>query len=145
MVILTCFAMAYWPVFQKLERQWSAGDNSYCYLIAPLFCYLCWDIRHRFDFRKFSWSLFGLVPVILSISLIIMGEVGSVRALMFIGFWGSVVGLAVTLYGKKIRFLLFPLIVLFFIVPLPPFLNQILTKLKILMKKSTRNNWRMNY
>ena len=40
LVILTCFAIAYWPAFQKLEKQWSAGDNSYCYLIVPLFLYL---------------------------------------------------------------------------------------------------------
>ena len=45
LVILTCFAIAYSPAFQKLVKQWSAGDNSYCYLIVPLFLYLLWDMR----------------------------------------------------------------------------------------------------
>jgi len=136
LVILTSFVMAYWPVFQKIEKQWSAGDNSYCYLIVPLFLYLCYDKKGHFRFGEFSWSLWGLIPIVLSVLLIVIGELGSVRALMFMGIWGCAVGSAVMLYGKRTRFLLFPLIVLFFIVPLPPFVNQILTfKLKMAASK----------
>ena len=189
LVILTCFAIAYWPAFQKLVKQWSAGDNSYCYLIVPLFLYLLWDMRgaqakgigHRgkgqregrrtkedgrgkmtegpmrsvvtrpseavllppsvqktegFRFGEFSWSLWGLVPVIFSVVLIIVGELGSVRALMFLGIWGCAVGMCVILYGKRTRHLAFPLLILFFIVPLPPFVNQVLTfKLKMAASK----------
>ena len=68
--------------------------------------------------------------------LIIIGELGSVRALMFMGIWGCVVGLCVMLYGKRTRHLAFPLLILFFIVPLPPFVNQVLTfKLKMAASK----------
>ena len=42
-LILGVFLIAYWPVFHKMSIRWSAGDNSYCYLIVPLFLYLCWD------------------------------------------------------------------------------------------------------
>jgi exosortase D (VPLPA-CTERM-specific) len=136
LVILTSFAISYWPVFRKLEKQWSGGDNSYCYLIVPLFLYLCWDIKDRFHFREFSWNPWGLLPALLSVMLIIVGELGSVRALMFIGIWGCVVGLAVTLYGRRVRHLFFPLVVLFFIVPIPPFVNRMLT-FKLKMAAST--------
>ena len=47
LVILTCFSIAYLPAFQTLLKQWSAGDNSYCYLIVPLFVYLLWDMRAK--------------------------------------------------------------------------------------------------
>jgi len=30
-------------VFQKLFIRWGGGDNSYCYLIVPLFAYLLWE------------------------------------------------------------------------------------------------------
>jgi exosortase D (VPLPA-CTERM-specific) len=64
--------------------------------------------------------------------LILLGELGSVETLMYVGIWGNLVGLALTLYGWRIKFLVFPLIILFFIVPLPPFVNSMLTfKLKI--------------
>jgi len=185
LVILACFGVAYWPAFQKLVKQWSAGDNSYCYLIVPLFAYLLWDLRAKrdkryavrgsrlevggkdhkqhpqtsdlkpnaalgalpqtsdlkpdhggFRFDEFSWSAWGLVPVVFSVMLIIIGELGSVRALLFMGIWGCVVGLCVMLYGKRTRHLVFPLLILFFIVPLPPFVNQILTfKLKMAASK----------
>jgi len=200
LLILASFSIAYLPAFEKLLKQWSAGDNSYCYLIVPLFVYLLYDmsigqgrrtmeegrgkreesekqkirraegeneakirdqrsevgsqrssIFHRpseavfplpseavgsFRFGEFTWSLWGMVPIVFSVVLIIVGELGSVRALMFVGIWGSVVGLCVMLYGKRARQLAFPLFILFFIVPLPPFVNQVLTfKLKMAASK----------
>jgi len=130
--ILASFASAYWPVFLILEHQWSTGDNSYAYLIVPLFLYLLWERKDRLRFGEFSWNIWGLAPIALSILLILVGELGSMLTLLFSGLWGCMVGLAILLYGKRTRFLLFPLLILFFIVPLPPFINRMLTfKLKM--------------
>ena len=67
--ILAVFAMGYLPALQKLAAQWDTGDNSYCYLIVPLFLYLCWEKKDTFRFGEFSWNGWGLIPVFLSISL----------------------------------------------------------------------------
>jgi exosortase len=135
-LMLLFFVIAYWPIFQKLAYQWSLGDNSYCYLILPIFLYLLFDKKDLYRLGEFSLTLWGLLPTLLSVVLIIAGELSSVRTLLFIGIWGCVVGLTVTLYGNKARFLMFPLLILFFIVPLPPFVSQILTfKLKIITSK----------
>jgi EpsI family protein len=83
--------------------------------------------KYGFKFGEFSWNIFGIVPVLLSIVLILIGEVGSVETLMYIGIWGCVVGIVFTLYGWRIRYLVFPLVILAFIVPLPPFVNRMLT------------------
>jgi exosortase len=69
----------------------------------------------------------GLVPIFFSILLILVGELGSVETLLYIGIYGCIVGLIVVLYGSRIRYLLFPLIILLFIVPLPPYINRMLT------------------
>jgi len=136
LLMLLCFVIAYWPIFQKLAKQWSGGDNNYCYLIIPLFFYLLYDKKDLFKFGDFSWTPWGLLPTLLSVMLIIAGELGSVRTLLFIGMWGCAVGLTITLYGQRTRLLIFPLIILVFIVPLPPFVNQILTfKLKMAASK----------
>ena len=45
-VVVLCLSVSYWPVFQKIVLRWQEGDNSYCYLIVPLFAYLLWDRRH---------------------------------------------------------------------------------------------------
>ncbi|MEA1946782.1 MAG: exosortase, partial [Thermodesulfobacteriota bacterium] len=216
--IIACLFLAYWPVLHKMSIRWSAGDNSYCYLIVPLFLYLCWDglakrgikdygLRGKeegkeqraeskgqraegecfsdrgqrlevggkgwadrgdrleaeghlpqtsnlkpqttegfasdlrpnvggFRFGEFSWSVWGLVPVILSILLIIIGEIGSVETLLYTGIWGCAVGMILVLYGRRIRYLIFPLGILLFIVPLPPFINRTLTfQLKLAASK----------
>ncbi|MBT8363804.1 MAG: VPLPA-CTERM-specific exosortase XrtD [Deltaproteobacteria bacterium] len=80
-----------------------------------------------FKFEEFSWNLLGLVPIFFSIGLILVGELGSVETLLYIGVWGCIAGLALLLYGWRIRYLIFPLIILAFIAPLPPFVNRMLT------------------
>ena len=45
--ILLCFIIAYWTSYQKMIWRWSGGDNNYCYLVIPLFLYLCWDMRKK--------------------------------------------------------------------------------------------------
>ncbi|MCP4691492.1 MAG: VPLPA-CTERM-specific exosortase XrtD, partial [Desulfobacterales bacterium] len=138
-IMAACFFAAFHPALYKLSIRWSSGDNSYCWLIIPLFIYLCWDMRAGakedgggFRFGEFSWSSWGLAPLILSIGLMILGELGSVETILYIGVWGCMVAAAVMLYGARVRRLIFPLLILFFIVPLPPFINRMLTfKLKM--------------
>jgi exosortase D (VPLPA-CTERM-specific) len=126
-VVTAAFVLAIIPVLQKLMIRWDTGDNSYCYLIVPLFLYLCWDKKGDFQFNQFSWNFWGLIPLFLSILLIIAGELGSMETLLYIGIWGCVIGILYCLYGLRMRQLMFPLLILAFIVPMPPFINQMLT------------------
>ncbi len=149
--MLVCFLAAFWPALYKLSLRWASGDNSYCYLIVPLFVYLCWDMREGagksgggFRFGEFSWKSWGLAPVIPAICLMIVGELGSVETILYIGVWGCAVGAFVILYGARIRRLIFPLAILFFIVPLPPFINRMLTfKLKMMASSISVHAMRM--
>jgi len=127
LVILTCFVAAFWPKIQTMVQQWSGGDNNYAYLVMPLFIYLCWDMRSRFDFKTFSWSYWGLLPIAMALLMMMAGELASVITLIFIGIWLCVVGIFVSLYGLRVRQLVFPLLILMFMVPLPPFVNNMLT------------------
>ncbi len=110
-----------------MSIRWEGGDSDYCYLVIPLFLYLLYDCRNQFRFGEFSWNIFGLIPIMISSGLILVGEFRSVETLMYIGIWGCIVGIAFLLYGRRIRYLIFPLIILAFIVPLPPFVNRTLT------------------
>ncbi|MBU0995305.1 MAG: VPLPA-CTERM-specific exosortase XrtD [Proteobacteria bacterium] len=131
--IILIFLMAgFWPLFPKLFSQWDAGDDSYCYMIIPLVFYLLWEKRMSFHFASFSWSYVALLPVIFSTMIIIIGELGSVLTLVFLGLWGCLVSILVVLYGKRVSHLIFPVLILAFIVPLPPMISRILTfKLRI--------------
>lgn len=125
---------SYEPILRKILIRWSTGDNSYCYLIFPLFLYLCWEKRKSFNFRQFSGSYWGLFVLLVAIAIILIGELASLETLLYFGFWLSIVSLALVLYGKRSKRLAFPLLILVFIVPLPPFINRLLTfRLQLLM------------
>ena len=130
-----CFSIGFWSVFQKMLNRWDSGDNSYCYLVFPMFVYLCWEKKNHFKFDRFAWSLSGLIPAFLSVLCIFAGELASVETLLYIGIWGCITSSFIVFYGWRRTYegLWFPLLILFFIVPLPPFLNRMLTfKMKMM-------------
>jgi exosortase D (VPLPA-CTERM-specific) len=134
-LVASSFAIGFLPIFQKITIRWSEGDNSYCYLVFPMFIYLCWEKKNHFKFDQFTLSLWGLVPACFSVFLIFAGELASVETLLYIGLWGCVTSVIIVLYGWKrsLTGLWFPLLVLFFIVPIPPFINRVLTfKMKMI-------------
>ena len=127
-LMLTVFVLCFISIFQKMAYQWSSGgDDDYCYLIIPLFLYLCWEKKASFHFDRFTWNGWGVLPVALSILIIFTGELGSITTFVFIGIWGCLAGMMFTVYGSRIRQIWFPLLILAFIVPLPPFINRMLT------------------
>ena len=124
---LICLLIGFWTVMQKLFIRWNNADDSYCYFIIPLFLYLLWEKRGTFHFQEFSWTPQAVLSGFFSVALIIMGEMGSLETLMYIGLWGCIFSIIFLLYGQRIRSLAFPIIILFFMVPLPPFINSTLT------------------
>ncbi|MEW6221239.1 MAG: VPLPA-CTERM-specific exosortase XrtD [Thermodesulfobacteriota bacterium] len=125
--ILTTFLVSHWPALVKLAGRWDNGDNSYGYLIVPLFLYLCWEERARFRFGELSWNSWGPLLIGLSTAMLLAGELGSMETLAYAGIWMAAVGTGVTLYGLRLRLLAFPFLVLLFLVPLPSYLNGLLT------------------
>jgi exosortase D (VPLPA-CTERM-specific) len=81
----------------------------------------------QFEFERLSWNALGLVPVVFSIFLIIIGELSSVETILYIGIWACSFGILFVFYGQQIRHIVFPIAILLFIVPMPPFINRILT------------------
>ncbi|MFW8602223.1 VPLPA-CTERM-specific exosortase XrtD [Desulfobacterota bacterium M19] len=127
LLILASFLLSYQGQLAHLTRRWHGGDNDYCLLIIPLFLYLLWERRADFCFRDFSWSWTGVVIALFSSMLIMAGEFGSVETLTYLGFWVAAVGLICLLYGGRTSRLIFPIIILAFIIPQPPYINRLLT------------------
>ncbi len=131
LILAAVFAATQIPSIQKLLIRWNQGDNDYCFLIVPLFVYLCWDRRFNgqtgFRYAQFEWSPWGLAAIAIACGLMMLGEAGSVEFILYVGLYIGIVGIAAFLYGRRIRHLLFPLLVLAFIVPLPPFISRMFT------------------
>ncbi len=127
LIFFLILIISYEPILKKLLIRWHNGDNNYCYLILPIFIYLCWEKRQSFNFNQFSGSYWGIVALIISSCIILLGELASLETFLYFGFWLSIVSLGLIFYGKNLKKLFFPLLILCFIVPLPPFINRILT------------------
>lgn len=126
--VLSCLLYSYWPVLHKLNFQWSKDDNSYCFLVVPVFLYLLWEVKDDFRFGEFCWSLTGIVTAVISVLIIVVGELGSIETLLFLGLWGCAVSIIISMYGlRRSLHLAFPILILLFIVPMPPFINRLLT------------------
>jgi exosortase D (VPLPA-CTERM-specific) len=121
------FIAAFWSALSKMSWRWGSDDNSYCYLIIPVFLYLCWEKREQFNFGVFTWSGWGLLGAACAIFFIFLGELGSVETFTYFGVWGCLASIIVTIYGSRCKDLLFPIVILLFIVPLPAFINELIT------------------
>jgi exosortase D (VPLPA-CTERM-specific) len=133
-VLLGAFCFQYYPDFGNMLIRWNHEDFSYCYLVPLVFIYLIYTNRKSLANYQPRSSPLGLGVIFLSGVFYLMGKLGSIETLVYIAIWMVVVGLTILIMGTKItRAMAFPLLILAFIVPLPPFLNRLFTfKLKLL-------------
>ena len=131
LLLLSILVLTQFPSIEKMLHRWNEGDNDYCFLVIPLFLYLCWDRRFNgktgFRFDLFEWSWLGFVVLVAAAGFMVLGAVGAVEIILYGGLYVALVGIVVLLYGHRARLLAFPLLILAFMVPLPPFINRTLT------------------
>jgi len=131
--VLLAWAVLYLPYFGNMAGQWSHDDYSHAYLVPPVFIYLVWLSRNNFVWSSRDAGLWGLLIIICSMLVMIMGRLGSLETLVYISMWMSMLGIFLFLFGKDIlRYVAFPFAVLLFAIPLPAFINNMLSfKLKL--------------
>jgi len=132
-VLAGAFCLQYYAVFENLLKRWSK-DFEYCYLVPFIFLYLLYTNRESLKGSERSPALSGLIVIGFSGVLYLAGELGSIETLTYVAIWAAIVGLSFLLLGIGMtKSLAFPFLILAFIVPLPPFLNQLFTfKLKLI-------------
>jgi exosortase D (VPLPA-CTERM-specific) len=120
--------------FGNLLKRWDSEDFSYCYLVPMVFLYLVYTNRKSIAEHRVRPSLSGILVLIAAGALYLGGRRGSIETLSYVAIWLSIVGVTLLLLGTRIlRVLTFPFLILAFIVPLPPFLNNLFTfRLKLI-------------
>ena len=133
-VLAGSFCLQYWVDLGDLLGRWDSEDFSYCYLVPLVFLCLVYikrDSLKRYELRPSHW---GMVVLLLSGAFYTLGKLGSVVTLIHISLWITLMGLTALILGIAIvKSLGFPFLILGFIIPLPPFLNNLFTfKLKLI-------------
>lgn len=117
-----------------LISQWNREDYTYGYLVPIVFLYLIWEKRkHVFITQKrYSWS--GLILLFLGIALFWLGELAGEYFTLYVSLWLVIFAFFFLHLGwEKQKQILFPLVFLITMFPLPAFLhNSVTIKLKLL-------------
>ncbi len=127
-VLMVFWFAVYFPHFSVLLGHWNREDYSHCYLVVPVFLYILWISREKIKSCMGGSGLPGILVLVLAMAVFIMGRLGSLETFVYISMWMSLAGMALLLLGhRSIRTLMFPFLILVFAIPLPPFLNNMLS------------------
>lgn len=120
-VILMFFLILYFPMFIRLVKYWDINPNyGHGYFVPLAAAYLVW--RKRKELKNLATEPYKLNLIILPAALLlyIIGTQGLILSASVLSFIIVIGWLMVTFLGKKMtRGMLFPLVFLLFIVPIP--------------------------
>lgn len=140
MVFGGTFLTAFLPVITGLVRTWAnSDDNSHGFAIIPLAVYILWQKREALLAAPVRGSWSGLLVASGALLVYIAAKIGEMQTLasvsLIIFLWGTVI----FLLGYPIfRICLFPLLVLFFMIPVPAQIIAALTiPLQLIVTKAS--------
>lgn len=137
-ILLASFGVLYRNVFVKLVNDWQIDENySHGFLVVPIALYFAWERRGRLAAAEHRPSNLGLLVVIVSLLLLVMGVLGAEIFTTEISMVGVLTGSILFLGGwNHLRILALPIGFLLLMIPLPAIIfNQITFPLQILASK----------
>jgi exosortase D (VPLPA-CTERM-specific) len=130
---LAGYAFQY-TILDMVERWNTKEEYGYGYLIPVISLFLIWQRKNQLADVEYTPSLTGLMLVILGGMLFFLGALATTHTLSQYGLVVTILGIALSLLGwKGFKIVMVPLALLFFMVPLPPFIyNTLSTKLQLI-------------
>ncbi len=119
----------FWGGVSELMLRWDKQEEySHGYMLPFVSGYFIWQQRGLIEKIEFSPSWIGFIVVLLALLVFIIGEISALFILIDYALIGVLLGVALTLMGfKAIKLVLIPILLLVFAIPLPYFLEAILS------------------
>jgi exosortase D (VPLPA-CTERM-specific) len=119
-------ALLFAQAIQQLYGIWNdQPEYSYGILIPILSVFLIWRERHNLQGLPLTGSWYGLPLIVAGLLLRVIGQLGTLHAVVHYALLLVLYGLVLSLTGPALfRRLLMPLLILVFMVPLPPFFSE---------------------
>jgi exosortase D (VPLPA-CTERM-specific) len=133
-VITLLIGYAFLDTIQDMAHRWDTKEEyGYGYIIPFIAMFLIWQRKDQLAVTEFRPSVVGLVLIFLGGLLFFLGSVATTHTLSQYGLVITILGVALALLGwEAFKIVMVPLAVLFFMVPLPPFIyNTLSTKLQV--------------
>jgi exosortase D (VPLPA-CTERM-specific) len=121
--------LGFWGSLAELVHRWNSQEEySHGFLIPFVTAWLLWTRRDalRANIGQPSWI--GPVLILFAIALLIIGELSAIYILAQIGFVIALTGVVLAIGGNALlRVSIFPIAFLLFAIPLPYFIDAVLT------------------
>lgn len=116
----------FWPTFMSMAEIWERSETfAHGYLVFPISAWLVWRKRDALAAVRPGADPRGLVLLALAGAAWLLADAGSVKVVAQYAFIGVLLASVLTLVGwPVVRTVLFPLLFLFFAVPVGEFLIQ---------------------
>ena len=137
--LLTAVGVMYAAVLTSLVRQWSTDDNySHGFFVLPLAGYFVWERREALAAAARRPSVLGLVLILGSLVVYTAGLLGAELFLTRVSMIGVIAGIVLFVWGwSHFRILLFPILFLLLMVPLPSIIfNQMAFPLQLVASQA---------
>lgn len=136
-VCVVALIASFYDSLKYMYAQWGTAEYNYAYLIPFIVAYLIWQKRSDLQVMAFTGSWIGVLLIIFGFLLFVVGQLAAVFSVMQYAFVVAIMGLGLSLTGiQSFRHVCIPLLILFFMVPLPGFLHQTLSNdLQLLSSK----------
>jgi exosortase A len=120
----------YWPTDKEIAGIWWRSDTfAHGLVVLPIFAWLVWRARERVAGLQIQPTAWMALPVFGAGVLWLVGDTASVAAAQHFAVFAMLVSAFVGVLGWRLsRVLLFPLLFLFFGVPIGEFLLPVLMK-----------------
>lgn len=128
LAMLVLGTIIYWSGLTEIVSRWQQQEAySHGYVIPFIVLYILWERLPLLRLRaaRASWS--GLFIISIALASLIIGELSALYLLIQYSFILFLIGLALVTVGAATRYIIVPLSMLFFVVPLPYFLEVALS------------------
>ena len=128
-VITFLVASAYLETIKNMVHIWETSEEyGYGYLIPVITLFLIWQRKNQIAETEFNPSTTGFLIMILGGFLYFLGALATTNTLSQYGLVVTILGVVLALFGWQVlKIILVPLLLLFFMVPLPPFIYRTLS------------------
>ena len=126
------------PFWDGLTDMWFVWLNfpeySHSLLIPPIAAFLIWQQKDRLELVTFEGSWAGVILVACGGALLMLGQLGTIYVIVEFAYLITLLGLVLAFTGPKgFRLITAPLLILFFMIPLPSFFaTNLSSKLQLL-------------
>jgi exosortase D (VPLPA-CTERM-specific) len=128
LVAITLAIVTYWSGLAEAVFRWGSQEEySHGYLIPLVTAYILWEKKRLIQatIGPPLWS--GLLVILLALIVFIVGEISALFVLIQYSFVLLLIGLSLVSIGRATKYTFVPILLLLFAIPLPFFIEVILT------------------